>query len=122
MLEYKILEPEGILILEPSGALSNEDFTNLSVSVDAYLADHVSVQGVLIHSKAFPRWTNFAGFTAHIRFVRNHHQKIKRLALVTDSPVAFLAETLAKHFIAAEIRHFPYVDYGKALTWLNKSS
>jgi SpoIIAA-like len=118
MLEYAILKPEGILVLQPSESLSEEDFVRLSASVDAYLADHASIHGVLIHAKAFPGWENFAGFTAHMLFVRNHHQKIERVALVTDSPVARVAEALAKHFIAAEIKHFPFAGYEKALNWL----
>jgi hypothetical protein len=118
VLEYTILKPEGILVLKPNAPLSKEDFVGLSASVDAYLADHASIHGVLIHAEAFPGWENLAGFTAHMRFVRNHHQKIERVALVTDSPAARVAEALAKHFIAAEIKHFPFAGYEKALNWL----
>ena len=118
LLEYTILKPEGILLLKPNESLSKEDFAGLSASVDAYLADHASIHGVLIHAEAFPGWESFAGLAAHIRFVRNHHRKIGRVALVTDSPVAGMAEALAKHFIAADIKHFPFTDYEKALSWL----
>lgn len=121
VLEYTILKPEGILVLKPNDSLSKEDFTGLSASVDTYLADHASIRGVLIHAVAFPGWENFAGFAAHIRFVRNHHQKIERVALVTDSPVARMGEALAKHFTAAEIKHFRFADYEKALIWLKTS-
>jgi hypothetical protein len=121
MLEFAILRPEGIVVLKPNASLSKEDFVGLSASVDAYLADHASIRGVLIHAEAFPGWENFAGFTAHIRFVHNHHQRIERVALVTDSPVARVAEALAKHFTAADIRHFPFADYEKALNWLKTS-
>jgi hypothetical protein len=41
--------------------------------------------------------------------------------LVTDSPVARVAEALVKHLIAADIRHFPFADYEKALSWLKSS-
>jgi len=118
MLEYAILKPEGILVLKPNASLSKEDFVGLSASVDAYLADHASIHGLLIHAEAFPGWENFPGFTAHIRFVRNHQQKIERVALVTDSPIARVTEALAKHFIAAEIKDFPFEDYDKAMNWL----
>jgi hypothetical protein len=121
MLEYTIMKPEGIVVLKPNAPLSKEDFAGLSASVDAYLADHASIHGVLIHSESFPGWESFAGFTAHIRFVRNHQKKIERVALVTDSPVARVAEALAKHFTAAKIKHFPFADYEKALNWLKTS-
>ncbi len=118
MLEFTILKPEGIVVLKPDASLTVEDFAALRTSVDAYLADHASLRGVLIHAKAFPGWENFAGFTAHMRFVRNHEQKIERVALVTDSPLARVAEALVKHFVAAEIKRFPFADYELALNWL----
>ena len=118
MVEYTILEPEGILILKPDAPLREEDFAKMGAAVDAYLADHARLHGVLIHAGAFPGWENFAGFAAHIRFVRSHEEKIERIAVVTDSPFAKVAEALGKHFIAAEIRRFAFADYDAALAWL----
>lgn len=118
MLDYTIMQPEGILVLELTSKLAKEDFVRLSASVDAYLAVHDDLRGVLFHFESFPGWESLAGFAAHMRFVRDHHQKIQRLALVTNSPVAPVAEALAKHFIAAEIRRFPFADYDNALAWL----
>ena len=121
MLEYSIMKPEGILLLQPAAPLSREDFAGLSRLVDAYLADHTSIHGVLIHAETFPGWDSFAGFSAHMHFVRNHHQKIERIALVTDSAVAGVAEALGKHFIAAEIKRFSFAEYESALNWLKMS-
>jgi hypothetical protein len=118
MLDYSIMKPEGILVLKPRAPLSKEDFAGLSAAVDAYLSDHPKLHGVLIQSKAFPGWENFGGFTAHMHFVSEHHKQVERLAIVTDSPVAGLGESLARHFTSAEVRHFPFVDDAKALEWL----
>lgn len=118
MLDYSIMKPEGILVLKPGAPLSKEDFGGLSAAVDAYLADHSRLHGVLIQTREFPGWENFAGFTAHMHFVRDHHKKIERLAIVTDSPIAGIAESIGKHFVAAEVRHFPFPDDAKALAWL----
>jgi len=118
MLDYSIMKPEGILVLKPHAPLSKEDFGGLSADVDSYLSDHAKLHGVLIHSKGFPGWENFGGFTAHMHFVREHHKKVERLAVVTDSPFAAVAESLGKHFTSAEVRHFPFSDDVKALDWL----
>src|ERR1035437_8119884 len=98
MLDYSIMQPEGILVLKPQAPLSKEDFGGLSVAVDSYLTDHAKLQGLLIHSRDFPGWENFGGFTAHMHFVHEHHKKIERVAIVTDSQIAGIAELLAKHF------------------------
>ena len=118
MLDYSIMTPEGILVLKPNAPLSKEDFGNLSGTVDSYLSDHAKLHGVMIHARGFPGWENFGGFTAHMHFVRDHHKKVERLALVTDSHFAAIGELLGKHFTAAEIRHFPFADDAKALDWL----
>jgi len=118
MLEYSILKSEGILVLKPQSALSKEDFGGLSAAVDSYLADHPKLHGVLVCSKGFPGWENFGGFTAHMYFVREHHRKVERVAIVTDSHFAGIAESLGKHFTSAEVQHFPFVDEAKALDWL----
>ena len=118
MLDYSIMKPEGILVLKPHAPLSKEDFEGLSAAVDSYLSDHAKLHGVLIHSKGFPGWENFGGFTAHMHFVREHHKKVERVAVVTDSQFAGMAESLGKHFTSAEVRHFPFSDDMKALDWL----
>ena len=118
MLDYSIVKPEGILVLNPHAPLSKEDFAGLSAAVDSYLSDHAKLHGVLIHSKGFPGWENFGGFTAHMHFVREHHKKVERVAVVTDSQFAGMAESLGKHFTSAEVRHFPFSDDVKALDWL----
>ena len=121
MLDYSIIEPEGVLVLKPHGPLSKKDFEGLSATVDSYLADHAKLHGVLVRSKEFPGWEDFGGFTAHMHFAREHHTKVKRVAIVTDSHFAGIAELLGKHFTSAEVRHFPFPDEVKALGWLESA-
>jgi hypothetical protein len=118
MLDYMIMKPEGIVVMTPRAPLGEEDFGGLGAAVDAYLSDHAGLRGVLVHAEAFPGWEDFAGFIAHMRFVRDHHKRVGRVALVTDSALANVAEAVAGHFSAAEFRHFPYAQKEQALAWL----
>ena len=118
MLDHAIMKPESILVLKPHGPLSKEDFDGVTAAVDSYLFNHARLHGVMIQTKGFPGWEDFGGFAAHLRFVRDHHKKVDRIAIVTDNPVAGVAETLGKHFASADIMHFPYAEDGKALAWL----
>jgi tRNA U38,U39,U40 pseudouridine synthase TruA len=118
MLRHTILPAEGILLLEPSAPLSAQDFASLSADVDAYLATHARLHGVMVRAQGFPGWDSFGGFTAHMHFVRDHHRQIERLAVVTDSPLARTAELLGKHFTSAEVRHFAYANDAQAMEWL----
>jgi len=118
MLEFTIMQPEGILVLKPQGRLSKADFEGLSASVDSYLADHPKLHGVMVHAKEFPGWEGVGGFSAHLRFVGGHRKKVERIAIVTDSPAAEFAESLGRPLTGAEVMHFPYPDDEKALAWL----
>ena len=41
---------------------------------------------------------------AHLRFVRDHHKRVRKIAVVTDSKLGSVAEHLASHFVAAQIK------------------
>jgi hypothetical protein len=118
MITHKILADDAITIVKPTGPLSEEDFTELTETVDKYLESHDSLKGLLIHTKQFPGWEDFEGLIGHIKFVRDHHQKIKKVALVTDSSMASMAPKLANHFVSAEVKSFEYDRIDDALTWL----
>lgn len=61
---------------------------------------------------------DFAAFLSHMKFVKNHHQKIKKIAAVTGSSFLSIMPQVANHFIQAEVRHFDYDDKDAALNWL----
>jgi len=118
MLDYSIMKSEGILVLNPKEPLCKEDFSGLGAVVDAYLSDHTKLHGVLIKAKKFPGWESFSAFTAHMHFVREHHKQVERVAIVTDSPIGNIVESLGKHFTSAEIQHFHFNQDIKAWMWL----
>jgi putative intracellular protease/amidase len=118
MLEYMMIEPGGVLRVKPFGALTVADFQGLARYADAYLSQHGTIGGLLIEAQAFPGWDGFAAFGAHFRFLRDHQRQIQRVAVVSDSPIAHVAERLAEPFIAADIRGFAATDGAEALAWL----
>ena len=118
MISFVILREEGIVIIEPSGALEAADFDRLTREIDAYINDKGCVNGLIIKTKAFPGWESFEAFTHHMKFVKAHHRKIKRVAVVTDSKFMSVAPGIANHFVSAEIKHFNYTDMDAAKKWI----
>ena len=118
MIDHQLLEDQGVLIVHPEGKLSEADFQQLAAAVDPYIDERGGLQGLMIETKTFPGWENFKGMLSHMRFVRDHHKKIERVALVSDSRIAEFAPKLANHFVAADVRHFPYDDREAALAWV----
>jgi hypothetical protein len=118
MLNYELNRVDSILILKPIGPLESTDFEKLAREVDPYIIEKGALNGLMIYTKSFPGWDNFAAFLSHIKFVKNHHQKIKKIAAVTGSSFLSIMPQVAKHFIQAEVRHFDYDDKETAIDWL----
>ncbi len=118
MLSVKIDEDKGIAILEPDGPLSQADFDSAAKIIDPYIEKTGQLHGLIIHTKGFPGWDSFAALSSHLRFVKNHHQKIARVAFSTDSVIGNLAEAVASHFVNAEIKVFSYQEFEQARNWV----
>ena len=84
MITFEILEADAVVVVKPSGPLSEGDFQGLAEGVDHYLESHDGLSGLMIEVQQFPGWENFSGLVQHIKFVRKHHEIIQRVALVTD--------------------------------------
>lgn len=122
MITHELLTDEGVLIVHPMSPLTAGDFENLARDLDPWLELHGPLKGLMIQTEAFPGWNNLAGMLSHFRFVRDHHQRIGRVAMVSDSAVLTIAPKVAKHFVAAEVRHFPAAEHQQALEWLGQDS
>jgi hypothetical protein len=112
------LDPEsGVVVIEVAQPLRSQDFEALALTVDSWLETHGELTGLVIRTRAFPGWENVGGLIRHIRFVRDHHRKINRVALVIDGKVAEIAPRVAEHFVHAEVRGFAYDELEQAVSW-----
>ncbi|MFI9357993.1 STAS/SEC14 domain-containing protein [Streptomyces lydicus] len=76
--------------------------------------------GAVIHARAFPGWENIGSMIRHVRFVRDHHRKVRKvrkIGLAADSKVAAVVPQLANHFVRAEVRRFGYDELEVAVAW-----
>ena len=121
MVDHSLTD-DGILVVSPEGPLSKGDFTSLAATVDPFIEQRGALNGILIDTLKFPGWKNLPGFLSHVRFVRDHHKKVKRVAVVTDDERVAVVRPLADHFVNAEVRRFPHNDPDAALAWLRTSS
>jgi len=122
MISHELLRDRGILIVTPEGPLEKADFEAIGREVDPYIEAQGQLNGLLISAKSFPGWKDFAALVSHLRFVKNHHQKIQKVAAVTDSGFLSILPHIANHFVAAEVKHFDFRDKDRALDWLSESN
>jgi hypothetical protein len=118
MIHFELLRDQSLLIVTPQGRLEASDFAHLAHEVDPFIEETGRLKGLMIYTKSFPGWNDFAGLLSHLKFVRNHEQHIARLATVSDSEVLTILPEIAKHFLTAEVRHFAFDDEPAARAWL----
>jgi len=118
MLEHSLDTKNSILNLRPNAALKKEDFEQLAKTVDPYIEKAGGLAGIIIELAEFPGWETLGAMAAHFRFVRDHHKRVKKVALVTDAKLGQVAEKLASHFIAANVKRFPAGEAGTARQWI----
>jgi len=118
MIALEFQRDKGVLVIEPKGALSADDFHEIDRTVDPYILEKGKLSGLLIDAPSFPGWDSFGAFVEHMKFVRDHQHKIDRIAAVTDSGVVKMAPAIVRHFVSPEIRTFDSKDRDRALTWL----
>ena len=121
MLKHTLLSAEGILILEPSGSLEAADFSG-HPRYDPYLDKHASLAGVMIFAKAFPGWMNLEAAISHLQLIENYHQKIKRLAIVSDNGLLSALPKFVAHLVHPDVKHFSEPEYEDALSWLQEAA
>ena len=114
------LDAGGVLVLEPAAdqALSEDDFEAVGKVIGDYLKDHGRLRGILIHSRKFPGWQSVGALFAHLKFVNTVHDKIGKIALVTDSPVGTFADHVLDPLMLAKVRKFDYDERDQAMSWL----
>ena len=118
MLDIDFDATDGIVQLTPDGRIDKNDFGRVAEVVDPYIEEHGDLGGVLLNVSSFPGWDSFAALVSHLKFVRDHHKHVKKVAVVTDSHLGDFAEHIAAHFIAAEVKQFPAGDAAAARSWI----
>jgi len=121
MISYELNKNAGVLTVRPKGKLETQDFQNLSEVVNPFIEESGGLNGIIIVTERFPGWDDLNGLIEHMRFVRTHHRKIAKVALVTDSKIADVAESFGKHFVKASLKHFSFKELESAKRWMLKA-
>jgi hypothetical protein len=57
-----------------------------------------------------------------MQFIKSHHQKIVRLAMVTDSKLLGELPKIAAHLVHVQVKHFSELQHEDALCWLKEGT
>ena len=75
----------------------------------------------MVETRTFPDFAGVrqAALADHARFIADHHARVRRVALVTDSGLAPVAEFMANHVVGVQMRHYPFAEGAEAQAWLS---
>jgi hypothetical protein len=118
MLDHTLDTANSILYLRPTAALAKEDFAQLAKTVDPHIEKSGGLAGIILEAAKFPGWDSLAAMAAHVRFVRDHQKRVKKIAIVTDAAIGNVGERLGSHFVAAQIKHFAAGQLEAAKQWV----
>ena len=116
-LTFEFLDDRGLLLLYPNDDLEASDFVRLASEIDPYIEIKGNLKGVVIVAEHFPGWDDMGALAAHFRFVKDHRQNARRLAIVSNDRLLSALPFLARHFVVDESRHFPMDKKDEAVTW-----
>lgn len=118
MIEHHLDAANSVLHVRPTAAFTADDFAALARTVDPHIEATGKLAGIVIEAPSFPGWDSLGALFAHVRFVRDHHRHVRKVAVVTDSALGTVAEHLASHFVSAEIKRFPAGETEAATRWV----
>lgn len=116
-VSHRLIPECDVIVVEVFEPLRARDFETLSTTADAWIETHGGLHGIVVHARKFPGWENVTSFLSHVRFVRDHHRKVERVALAADSKLASLLPRLAEHFVDADVKSFAYDELDEAIAW-----
>lgn len=122
MLKTDLRTRENIVIIEPDALITTPQIKELAAQVDAYINETDRVPNLVIHTKSIPFWASFDALSEHLKFVKNHHSLVRKVAIVSDSKLFWLAKTIVCHFVGATVRRFPEMALDDAIAWAQVES
>ncbi|HSM29407.1 MAG TPA: STAS/SEC14 domain-containing protein [Woeseiaceae bacterium] len=114
------IKQDGILQVEPKGALSVNDFNALAAEVDAMDSREETLKGVLIRSESFPGYEHLSDISAHARFVNKYGNRVPKVAICSDSAVTAFLSFIGQIFTDADVKRFRYDEKEQALAYLGE--
>lgn len=117
MLQIDIRSHDNIAIVTPDGDLTGEEISKFSKKVNDYINETDQVPNLVLHTKSVPYWANFDALKKHLGFVRDHHRLVRKVAIVSDSKLLWLARSIVDHFVVAKVRRFNEESIDDAIAW-----
>lgn len=118
MIKTEQLSANALRIIAPE-KLNADDFRQISPQVDSLISQYGKIR-LLIDASGFNGWENIEAFENHAGFVKNHQQKVERIAVIVGHEWHHWLVGLIRMFVHPEVRAYEKSHESEALQWLTE--
>ncbi len=116
MIKTETISPNALKIVVPD-KLKADDFRQIAPQIDSLISQHGKIR-LLIDACGFNGWENIAAFEKHAGFVKNHQQKIERIAVIAAHEWQHWLIGAIRIFVHPEVRAYDKSQASEALRWI----
>jgi hypothetical protein len=106
-----------VLKVKVPQVLKSDDFQQIAPQVDVLIHQHGKIR-LLVDASQFGGWDNMKAFEQHVHFVKTHHQKIERAAVIAGHLWQHWVAGVIRLFVHPEIRVYDKDQEKEAMQWI----
>lgn len=106
--------------LKVTAPISVGDFNSVAPQIDALIKEKSTIR-LLVDGRSFKGWENTKAFKEHIGFVKNHHLKVKKIAIIARHWWQYCFVGIFRLFVHPKIRIFNANQFEDALRWVTEN-
>ena len=116
MIKAELISANALRITAPD-KLHADDFRHIAPQIDSLIRQYGTIR-LLIDATGFHGWENIAAFENHAGFVKNHQQKVERIAVIAAHDWQHWLIGAVRIFVHPEARAYDKSHESEALQWI----
>jgi hypothetical protein len=116
MIKTELISANAMRITLPD-KLNADDFRQIAPQIDSLVRQSGTIR-LLIDATGFHGWENIGAFETHAGFVKDHQQKIERIAVIAVHDWQHWLIGAVRIFVHPEARVFDKGHESEALQWI----
>jgi hypothetical protein len=116
MIKIEPISANAMRITAPN-KLKSDDFSFLTPQIDSLITQYGTIR-LLIDASGFNGWENIAAFEKHAGFIKDHHRKIERIAVIAPHDWQHWLIGAVRVFLHPEVKAFDKSHEGDAVQWI----
>ncbi len=116
MIEVQIVSPDVLRLTVPA-KLKVEDFRQIAPQIKSVIKRSGRIR-LLIDASGFTGWESIAAFERHLGFVKAHHEKVERIAVIVAHDWRHWVVRTVRMLVHPQVRAYDKRDESNALQWI----